>query len=142
MSVISCWYISLITFLKASSYLSVASGSCIASDTPHTVSATFTNPSLAAGLPGSCMSCTDTGNIQCISKAPGSGADGRCSLPGKCLALTGSLPRTRAPKSCLSSALSVFFFLSYPSVPKQMYRNLQFSPNYLKQYKEYSFSDS
>lgn len=93
-SVISCQYISLITFLKASSYLSAASGSCIASDTPHTVSATFTNPSLAAGLPGNCMSCTDTGNIQCISKTPGSGADGRCGLPDKCLALTGSLPRT------------------------------------------------
>ena len=82
------------TFLKASSYLSVASGSCIASETPHTVGATFANPSLGAGLPGSCMSCTDTGNIQCTSEAPGSGADGSCGLPGKCLALTGSLPRT------------------------------------------------
>lgn len=51
-SVISCC-IGLITYLKASFYLGIASGSCIASETPHIVSATFTNPSVAADLPGS-----------------------------------------------------------------------------------------
>lgn len=73
-SPVSCWHIGLITCLKASSCLSVASGSCSASETPHPVSTSSTDPSLAAGLPGSCGSC--------------SGADGGCALPGNCWAST------------------------------------------------------
>lgn len=85
MSVISCWYIGLITLLKVSPYLSVDGRSRMASEA-HRVCATFANPSLKAGLPGSFMSCADTGNIQLISEAPQSDANGRCDLPNKCLA--------------------------------------------------------